>query len=231
LQEARAAGTVTDGRLPAKRWIDRQEELAFALRSGSLSALNWHDEVNRIAGEVDVDELMVETSRGLVTTAGAPFMRDPVKRRIRFLNEDGQARHLSYAAATFTFGPENVITPHGHKHMASAHMVVGGKVRIRTFDRISDEENALVIRPTGDHIGEVGSAAAMTTAKDNIHWFSPITSRSVTFDVIVDGLDQGQEAYLIQPVDPLAGLHRSDGTIVAPILTFEESMNRYPAQV
>jgi hypothetical protein len=108
-------------------------------------------------------------------------------------------------------------------------MVIEGKVRIRTFDRVGERDGAIIIRSTADHIGEVGAAAAMTTAKDNIHWFTPATSRAVTFDVIIDGLEPGEDRYLIQPIDPLRGHGQSDGTIVAPILSFQESMRRYSA--
>ena len=230
VREAAAAETVKDGRLPAKRWIDRQDELARGLRSGAINPLTWHDEVNRLAREVDVAQLVAEASRAQ-SPAGEPFMHDPVKRHVAFLDDEGQVRRLSYAAATFTFGPENVITPHAHQHMASAHMVIQGRVRIRTFDRIESRANALVIRPASDRVGGVGSAAAMTTAKDNIHWFTPAAPSAVTFDVIVDSLDKDQEAYVIQPVDPLGGEHQADGTIVAPLLSFEASMRRYTAHV
>ena len=138
---------------------------------------------------------------------------------------------LDYGAATFTFGPESVITPHAHEHMASAHIVVAGKVRIRTYDRIGQEGGSLIIRPTGDHVGQPGSGAAMTVARDNVHWFTPVTQSAMTFDVIIDGLDHGQDDYLIQPLDPLRGKHRPDGDIVAPIISFEESMARYTAHV
>ena len=227
LVEASASAAVTDRRLRAKRRIDRQEQLAQSLTLGEISALNWHDEVNRIASEVDVEELMSEVRHGRVETVGKPFMRDPVKRSVAFVDSSGAPRKLIYAAALFSFDPTNVITPHAHKHMASAHMVVEGKVRIRTFDRVADEENAIVIRPTGDHIATVGSAAAMTTAKDNVHWFVAASPNATTFDVIVDSLDAGQESYVIQPLDPLGGRMRADGAIVAPVLSFDESMRRY----
>jgi hypothetical protein len=230
VREARAAETVSDRRLSAKLWIDRQDELARGMRAGAISPLAWHDEVNRLASEVDVAQLLAEAGRSQ-TLAGEPFMRDPVKRSVHFLDDEGQPRRLNYAAATFSFGQENVITPHAHEHMASAHMVIRGKVRIRTFDRVESRADALVIRPTADHIGEVGSAAAMTSTKDNIHWFAPATPAAMTFDVIVDGLDKGEKDYVIQPVDPLGGDHRADGTIVAPILSFEASMQRYSAHV
>jgi hypothetical protein len=139
---------------------------------------------------------------------------------------------LTYAAATFSFGPESVITPHAHKHLATAHMVIAGKVRIRTYDRVADEAGAIVIRPTADYVGGVGHAAAMTTEKDNVHWSTPGSPEGgTTFDVIIDSLDAGQDDYLIQPIDPLGGERRADGTIVAPLVSFKAAMERYSAHV
>ncbi|MFL5239622.1 MAG: hypothetical protein ACJ8EL_18900 [Rhizomicrobium sp.] len=43
---------------------------------------------------------------------------------------------VAYGAALFSFNRDTVITPHAHKHMASAHMVIEGKVRIRTLPSI-----------------------------------------------------------------------------------------------
>lgn len=231
VREARAAASVTDGRLSAKRWIDRQEEMARGLHTGTLTQAAWHDEVMRLDREVEVPDLMKEAARGRITQAGEPFMKDPVKRNIRFLDDSGEPRRLTYAAAIFSFEPESVITPHAHKHLATAHMVVDGRVRVRTFDRLADREGALLIRPTGDHVARVGEAAAMTTVKDNVHWFTPVGGRAVTFDVIISDLDPGQDSYLIQPLDPLGGERQADGSILAPLVSFAEGMKRYNARM
>lgn len=216
-------------RLTATRWIARQDELARALSSGTLSQIAWHDEIAVLARDVDVGQLMNEVGRARVSDAGAPFGHDPQKRNVRFLDDTGAPRTLTYGAALFVFHTGNVITPHAHKHMASAHMVVEGKVRIRTFDRVADDGTALIVRPTGDRIADIGEAAAMTSARDNAHWFVAASDRAMTFDVIIDSLDPGAESYLIQPFDPLGGEHLADGTIRAPLLSFDESMKRYDA--
>jgi hypothetical protein len=228
LAEARAA-IPPGNRPPAASWIARQDELARGLRDGSVSQRAWHDAVNALARDVDVAALAVEIRRAILRSAGAPFGHDPQKRFVAFRDEQGAPVHVSYGTALFSFSAESAITPHAHKHMASAHMVIEGKVRIRTFDRVADEFDAIRIRPTRDEVAEVGDAAAMTTAKDNVHWFVPKSANAMTFDVIVDGLDPGAESYLIQPVDPVGGRKNADGTISAPIISFEESMKRYPA--
>jgi hypothetical protein len=223
------AAVPADQRLPAQRWVMRQDELARGLAKGTLSQIQWHDAVNALAREVDVSELAFELRRAKTRPAGDTFGHDPKKRFVTFVDANGAPVRVGYGAALFSFGKDSVITPHAHRHMASAHLVIAGKVRIRTFDRVADEDGALLIRPTADEIAEPGRAAAMTSAADNVHWFAARSDHAMTFDVIVDGLDKGQDRYVIQPVDPIGGEHLADGTIRAPLLSFEESSKRYNA--
>ena len=218
-----------DPKLPARRWVMRQDELARGLAKGTLSQMQWHNDVNALARDVDVSELAFELRRAKTRPAGDPFGHDPKKRFVTFVDDNGAPVRVAYGAAIFSFAKGSVITPHAHRHMASAHMVIAGKVRIRTFDRLADEDGALLITPTADIVADPGHAAAMTSEKDNIHWFAARSDHAMTFDVIVDGLDRGQDRYTIQPVDPVGGDHLADGTIRAPLLTFEDSSKRYNA--
>lgn len=211
----------------ARRWISRQDEIARGLADGTISQTEWHDAISSLSREVDIPELVAEIGRARLIGAGAPFGNDPVKRYVKFIDEDGEPRSLGYGAATFSFTSSSVITPHAHRHMASAHLVVDGKIRIRTYDRIGEEGDALLLRPTRDEIAEAGASAAMTTARDNVHWFASRSESAMTFDVIISGLDAGEKDYLIEPVDPLGGEIRDDGVVLAPVISFEESAARY----
>mgnify|MGYP002648195116 CR=1 FL=1 len=115
--------------------------------------------------------------------------------------------------------------------MVSAHLVVAGTLRIRNFDRLRDERDAMVLRPTRDVLAPVGTLSAMSSERDNIHWFVPRGGPAQTFDVVISGLDAGQPDHDIQAVDPLGGERLADGSIVAPLLSFEAASARYDASV
>lgn len=218
-------------RLSAALWVDRQNEIAHALAGGEITPLAWQGEVERLAREVDLPELMALVVRSRISLAGRGSANDPTKRYVRFLGDDGQPRRLEYGAALFNFEPQNVITPHGHKHMVSAHMVVEGQFRVRNYDRVRDEGEAMVIRPTRDYIAHTGEISTMSSQRDNIHWFVPQGGAATTFDVVMSGLDPGQDDYEIRAIDPIGGRNLGDGLILAPILSFEESARRYTADV
>lgn len=220
-----------DGRLPVWRWLRRHDDLARSLEGGSISPLQWHEAVNELAGEADVAEIAALIRRSDWRPPDSDDGHDPIKRFVRFRDEAGRPMTLHYGVATFAFSPGRVITPHGHRHMVSAHMVLDGKVQIRTFDRLADEDGALILRRGLDVLGEPGHAAAMCDAKDNIHWFAPRTPTAMTLDVIIDGLDPGADRYTIQPIDVLGAQRLSDGRLRARIIGFDESAARYTADL
>jgi len=115
--------------------------------------------------------------------------------------------------------------------MVSAHLVVAGAFRVRNFDRVRDEDAAMVIRPTRDYVARVGEISTMCSERDNIHWFVPQGGAATTFDIVVSGLDPGQPDHDIKAVDPIGGRRLDDGSIVAPIISFGESARRYTSDV
>lgn len=218
-------------RMAARDWIERQGELARALSRGDITPLVWMGEVEGLAREIDVAQLMAEVGRAQVTAHALPPTNDPRKSGIRFLDASGAPRKLGYGAALFTFAPHNVITPHGHRNMVSAHLVVEGQFRVRNFDRVGDEDGAMIIRPTRDYVAATGQISAMTGPRDNIHWFVPQGGPAMTFDVVISGLDPAVPEYEIAAIDPIGGDPRADGTIRAPVIAFEAASAKYTAAV
>ena len=228
-RETRAAPPAGETRV--RRWLDAQQEIAESLAAGRLPGRQWALEVERLAAEIDVPALMAVVSRSQLRSAGAPFHNDPRKRFVRFLDDQGQPRRLAYGAALFDFAPHNVVTPHGHRHMVSAHLVVAGRFRVRNFDRLDDTDGAMRLRPTRDYVAETGRVSTMCGERDNIHWFVPQGGPATTFDVVISGLDPGAPDHLIQAVDPLRAERQADGSLVAPIIGFAESSRRYTAAI
>lgn len=229
LREARAAVPARRAD-PARRWVERQDELARSLADGSLSQIQWHDAVNGLAREVDLPALAELLRRSKRREGRGGAAHDPHKRFVTFRGEGDTPVQWRYAVALFDFDADSVITPHAHQHMASAHLVLEGRLRVRTYDRLRDDASALILRPALDQIAEPGHAIAMTTARDNVHWFASRSARAMTLDLIVEGLDPGKRRYVIQPVDPLGGNEAQDGTIRTPLISFEQSAQLYPAR-
>ena len=218
-------------RVAARDWIERQGEVARALKSGQITPLQWMSEVERLAKEIEVAELMATVERQKIVSHDAGDTNDPRKHSVKFIDDKGEPRRMGYGSAIFDFEPHNVITPHGHRHMVSSHLVVEGAFRVRNFDRIEDTQDAMIVRPTRDYIAETGMISAMSSDRDNIHWFVPQGGRARTFDVIISGLDPGEADHEINAIDPIGGTELADGTIKAPKISFESASQKYTANI
>ena len=222
---------LADPGVEARGWILDQQDLALALARGEIGPRRWQAEVEALARRVDLAALSAEIGRAESRHVGRALPNYPVKRSLVFRDETGAPRALRYAAALFRFDRGNVITPHGHRHMVSAHLVIEGVFRVRTFDRLRDEAGAMILRPSADAAVGTGEVSTMSAARDNVHWFVPRTARAATFDVIVSGLDPGAPPFRIEAVDPVRGESLPDGSLRAPIIGFEEASRFYTAEI
>jgi hypothetical protein len=219
------------GKTPPESWIDQQQELAEALAAAQITPQTWCQEVEALARQVDIAELLATARLTADDVAKPGGTNDPQKRVVHFADASGRARRLTYGAALFAFQPENVITPHAHRNMVSAHLVVDGSVRIRTYDRIRDEKNGVVIRPAEDFVAGVGQISTMCAERHNIHWFVPQDGPAMTLDVIIDALSPKGAPYEITALDPVGGKMLKDGSILAPAMSFEAASAKYTVDI
>jgi hypothetical protein len=216
-------------------WARRLVGLKDDLRGGRIDVVAWQQAVEQLNASVPVREL------------------------VDYLDVDALVRRFTYAsalaeAADPALPPEIVskagmhgwfvrvfglrrggaIVPHVHNEMVSAHLVIAGSFRARTHDRLRDLPDAILLRPTRDGVLETGEVISMSDRRDNGHWLVALEDRSMTFDVGVLGLPPswayGRQAnkYNMIYVDPTVTPER-DGTIAAPVLTFEAAAAKFAA--
>ena len=210
-----------------RSWLDRQEEVALGLAAGTLDSEAWRREVEALGREADVERLI---SEALPSPSARALPTDPARRLLRFRDAEGRPRARSFAVVLFEFERTSVITPHAHRGMQSAHLVVHGALRARTYDRLGEEPGALLLRPAADRRLDPGQVSSIGPERENVHWFVPLTPRAATFDVLVTGLDPTGPDYQVQPVDPLGATDLGEGKLRAPLLGFEESARRYASR-
>ncbi|MBV9833201.1 MAG: hypothetical protein JO055_02260, partial [Alphaproteobacteria bacterium] len=73
--------------------------------------------------------------------------------------------------------------------------------------------------------------STMSAERDNVHWFVPRTERAITFDVVISDLDAGAPSHVIEAIDPMRGQKQVDGTIRAPVVSFDEAARIYTSDV
>jgi hypothetical protein len=211
------------------KWAQGLGQLARDLNSRSLTVTQWQEAIEALHKTVPIADVLqlVDFDR----------LRPKLERSGRFESH----QHVSLPGIGSTVGlfrtnlyivPEGgAIPPHGHNELVTAHLIVRGRLRARTFDRVADEPGRMLLRPTRDVHCDVGSTITMSDERDNVHWFVAEAGPAFTLDVgaiapklrdHLNGVERDGRIYL----DPTVG-RRADGLIEAVVIDHSASLARF----
>lgn len=208
-------------------WLRGLHRLSADLRGGAIEQPVWQREVETLLNRVPLTDLLrlIDFER-MVKSVELPddraTTRDPV-----FPPLEGLAGRVPHIRRVFLLRRDRAIVPHGHRNMVSGHLVIHGRMRVRHYERVRDEPEHLILRPTIDRESRPASATTVSDHKDNVHWLVATSAMAATFDVIVPGLDPGRPTEFMDFVDPRRGEPLGDGAIRAPRLGPDEAFARY----
>ena len=144
-----------------------------------------------------------------------------------FKNVSGLPTDLVFGRQIFAMKTGRSVIPHGHDNMATGFLVLSGNLRGRHWDRVEDQKDHFLIRPTIDRAFKPGEFSTVSDHKDNIHWFTADSDHAFVFNIHVNHTDPGNpkspgRIYL----DPL-GEKVAGGLIKAPKITYGKANQMY----
>ncbi len=198
------------------------DELSRALSLRRIQPVEWQRGVEEQARAIDLKELC-RLADFQTLVARLPLLpKGTSAEPIQLLP------HQSFTPKIFAMGKGRAIVPHGHQNMVSHHLVLQGELRGRHWERVRDEPEHLILRPTIDRAFKPGDSSSISDQRDNVHWFVATSERAYTLDCIVDNVDPARGYHFhIDFVDPDRANARSDGTVRAPRLGLDEALQRY----
>jgi len=173
------------------KWLAGLNELAGDVKEQRISQVAWQKKVEELYGQIEVDELMKFVDfNGL--TKDLKFVDHGARSlRPKFPEIDGVPKKLVFGKQIFAIKKGQSVVPHGHNNMATAFLVLQGELHGRHYDRIEDESEHLVIRPTIDASFKPGGVSTVSDYKDNIHWFKATSKSAFIFNIHVLGCRPG----------------------------------------
>lgn len=202
------------------------DEISLALRKGEIAPTIWQSNVEGLMKKCDVSELLRRTRiEAAMERLTLPEM-GPAVQNVPFLIND-EYRELSYITRVFGLRKQRSIMPHGHRNLVSAHTLIAGDMHVRNYQRIRDEDSSLIIEPTIDGRMAVGDCSTQSFSCNNVHWFTAISPRAYTFDVVVHGLDRTIDSEYLDFVDITNATRTGDGYLRAARLTRDQALFRY----
>jgi len=210
-----------------RKWLIEMESLTQQLRHGQLKGIDWQSQIEALLARVELNDLLsaIDFDK-LAKTAVFPEDHESAE-DVDFSQNKGLPGELSFAPYFYAMKKGTAIVPHGHRNMASMHMMIKGQSHGWQFERVSDEGQYLTIRPTNDKVLEVGAVTTVSELKNNIHWFKALSEPVFMFNIGVFRINPSETFNGRDCIDPVGGEKLKDGLIRARRIELKEAYALY----
>ena len=210
-----------------RKWLIEMEELTQQLRQGKLKSVDWQSQIESLLSKVELNDLLLSIDFDrLAKTAVFPEDHESAE-DVDFSHNKGLPEELSFAPYFYAMKKGTAIVPHGHRNMASMHMMIKGRSHGWQYERVSDEGQYLTIRPTSDKVLEVGAVTTVSEVRNNIHWFKALSEPVFMFNIGVFRINPSESFNGRDCIDPLGGEKLRDGLIRARRIELTEAYALY----
>lgn len=208
-------------------YIRQINDLSRDLKNQKVEPIAWQKQIEEWFVRVDVPELMSLVDFDRLTKDVQIPGNGARSLRFRFREDSGLPTGLVFGKQIFALGKGRSVVPHGHDNMATAFLILKGDLQGRLYDRLEDEPEHYIIRPTIDQTFRPGECSTISDEKDNVHWFQALTEPAYIFnlhvlDIVPGGPLPTGRVYLDPNGEKLAG-----GRIRAPRINYAEAHERY----
>ena len=209
------------------KWLTDVNQLGWDLKDKKLSQVEWQKKIEELYQQADVADFLrlIDFDRlthnlELVDTGARSLS-------VKFPHIEGVSDKLAWGKQIFALKKGRSVVPHGHNNMATAFLILKGEFRGRHFDRIEDEPEHMIIKPTIDRKFKVGECSSISDYKDNVHWFQALEEPAFIFNIHVMGINSD----ITEPtgriyIDP-QGEKLKDGLIRARRVDYDEVNKLY----
>jgi len=203
----------------ADRWARGIRTLVRQLIDTRLDVASWQQAVAAFSRTVATADLLDGLDLARLQARWRSF--GPGEHRIS-VALPGPCHEAPPAAELALLSPGRAIPPHGRNNLATAHLVLCGRGRVRIYDRLADEPGAALLRLVGDEWLEPGCCFTGSDGSGNVHWLSAGSVALVTLDLTVAVAGPGGFRHpsgrdgrvYLDPTGPAA----ASGLIRAPLL-------------
>ncbi len=208
-------------------WIKQLDQIGHDLKDQKLKDVAFQESLESLYKKVDLPSLLKSLDFDRLEKE-VEFPRVGAKSLpVAFHNIAGLPRELVFGRQIFAMSKGRSVIPHGHDNMSTGFLVLKGTFRGRHWDRIEDNKDHYVIKPTIDHNFETGGCSTISDHKDNVHWFTAESEVGFLFNIHVvdynpDNPKTGGRVY----IDPL-GEKLAGGLVKAPKISYGEANRKF----
>lgn len=185
----------------AADWLAKLDAIGREMKGAKLTQVQWQEQVEQLFSQVELPEMLKFLDFEKLT-AGLEF-RDEGERSLKakFPQVEGLPTELIYGHQVFALQKGRSVAPHGHDNMATAFLILDGEFHGRHYDRLEDDGEFMIIRPTLDRTFKPAECSTVSDHKDNIHWFTAQSKTGFIFNIHVQNIVEGKKSGRVY-VDP-----------------------------
>jgi hypothetical protein len=209
------------------KWLRELAELSQDLKDHKLKDVDFQTKLETLYKQVDLAELVrfVDLDR-LAEKVKYPS-RGAANVGIDLSKVEGLPARLVFGKQIFACKKGRSIVPHGHDNMATGFIVLRGDWVGRHYDRVEDNRDHYLIKPTIDHLFKAGECSTISDHKDNVHWFKADSETAFIFNIHVMGYNsESKKSAARVYVDP-DGVRTEGGLIVARKISSADCHKKY----
>jgi len=208
-------------------WFNDVNQLGFDLKGKKISQPQWQAKIEELYAKVNLPELLTFIDYDKLRKNAKLPATGARSLRFSFKQIEGAPQKLAYGKQVFALGKGRSVVPHGHNNMATAFIMLGGSCHGRHYDRVEDQKDHILIKPTIDRRFQPGEFSSVTDLKDNVHWFKAESDTAFIFNLHATGLQHDTSlrtgrVYVDPNGDQLAG-----GLIRAPRINHDKATKLY----
>ncbi|MFN0052541.1 MAG: hypothetical protein ACKV0T_10125 [Planctomycetales bacterium] len=209
------------------KWLADVNQLGWDLKDQKLSQTDWQKKIEELYSRADVSDFLKLIDFDKLTD-NLEFVDNGARSlQFKFPKIEGLSDKIAWGKQIFALKKGRSVVPHGHNNMATAFLILQGDFHGRHYDRIEDQDEHMLIKPTIDRKFQVGECSTVSDFKDNVHWFQSLSDKAFIFNIHVMGINpDNQEPTGRIYVDP-NGEKLKDGLIRARRIEYEDAHKLY----
>ena len=211
----------------AHKWVFEMNRLGKELRTHQIKPAEWQEQIESLLGQVEMPDLLKAIDYDQLAKSTKMFDDHETAEDVTFDRVRGLPDELSFAPYFYAMRKGVSVVPHGHQNMTTMHMMLKGAAHGWHYDRLADEPEHLIIKPTKDKILQPGDVSTISDERDNIHWFRAETDPVFMFNIGVYTLNPKAATTGRDYIDPQRGEKQPDGTIRVPRISGEQAYKIY----
>jgi hypothetical protein len=208
----------------AAKWLADLNDLSRDVKDQKITQLQWQDSVEKLFGHVELPALLQFIDFENLTREIE--YRDQGERSLQAVlpEVEGLPTELIFGHQIFALQKGRSVVPHGHDNMATAFLILKGDFHGRHYDRLEDDDEHMIIKPTIDRPFKTAEFSTVSDHRDNVHWFQATSDEGFIFNIHVMNVREGRSGRVY--IDP-AGEQLAGGRIRAKKLGAAEAYKLY----